>query len=126
MSYWTHGVTLPSLMSDGVSVLIFVRDLMFSSKVVATARAEGVAFRVVRDFSILIQTPAPRLIVDLNEPGRLEQAVQWKQAFGGHVTGFVSHVAADTIAAAKAAGIDRVMSNGAFAGSLPQVLRGDA
>lgn len=112
-------------MIDDVAVLIYVRDLLFSSKITATARAEGVAFRVVRDFSVLMQLRAPRLIVDLNEPGRLEQAVQWKQATGGHVTGFVAHVAADTLAAARTAGIDRVMTNGAFSNSLPQVLRGE-
>lgn len=112
-------------MSDDVAVLIFIRDLLFSSKVVATARAEGVSFRVVRDFSVLMKAPAPRLIVDLNEPGRLEQAVQWKQAFGGHVTGFVGHVATDIIAAARTSGIDRVMTNGAFASALPAILRGE-
>lgn len=104
-------------------MLIYVRDLLFSSKVVATARAEGVTFRVVRDLSKLLVTSAPRLIVDLNSAENLEAAKAWKQKFGGHVTAFSGHVNVDTLAAAKAAGIDRVMTNGAFTAALPALIK---
>jgi hypothetical protein len=104
-------------------VLIYVRDLLFSSKVVATARAEGVSFKVVRDLSKLMATAAPRLIVDLNSAENLDAAAAWKRQYGGEVIAFAAHVAVDTLAAAKAAGIDRVMTNGAFTSSLPAIVR---
>lgn len=103
-------------------VLIHIRDLLFSSKVVATAKAEGVAFKVVRDAPKLLETPGERLLIDLNADGAIETAVAWKARHNGHVTGFVSHVAAATIEKAKQAGIDRVMTNGAFSAQLPQIL----
>lgn len=118
---YTANVSDAETMPD---VLIYVRDLLFSSKVVATARAEGVAFRAVRDKSKLLTLPAKRLIVDLNAPENLEAAAEWKRLFGGHVTAFAAHVAVDTLAAAKAAGIDRVMTNGGFTASLPAVVKG--
>jgi hypothetical protein len=105
------------------AVLIYIRDLLFSSKVVATARAESVPFKVVRDAPKLLETKAQRLLVDLNAEGALDTAIVWKQRHGGHVTGFVSHVNVDMIKRAKAAGIDRVMSNGAFSSQLPQIVR---
>ncbi len=105
-------------------VLIYIRDLLFSSKVVATARAENVPFKVVRDASKLLETPAEQLLVDLNAEGALENAIAWKQKHGGRVTGFVAHVAAATIEKAKTSGIDRVMTNGSFSANLESILKG--
>ncbi len=102
-------------------VLIYIRDLIFSSKVVATARAQNIAFKVVRDVSKLMETPAERLLVDFNADGALDSAVAWKQKHAGHVTGFCAHVAIATIQRAKTAGIDRVMTNGAFSAQLEQI-----
>jgi hypothetical protein len=110
-------------MDPAPSLLICVKDLLFGSKVTATARAHSVAFRGVRGFSRLIETPAEFLIIDLNHPGSVEAAAQWKAKFNGHVTGFVSHVAEDVIAQARAAGIDQVMSNGAFTARLDDIVR---
>lgn len=107
-------------------VLIHIRDLMFSSKVVATARAENVPFKVVRDAPKLLETPGERLLIDLNADGAIETAVAWKSKHHGHVTGFCSHVAAVTIQKAQRAGIDRVMTNGAFSSRLPQILKESA
>ena len=106
-------------------LIIFVRDLLFASKVVATARAEGVAFRAVRDVSKLLNTNGKRLIVDLNAPESLDAAIQWKEKFAGQVIGFVAHVDRERIAKAQAAGIGRVMTNGAFSASLPELIRED-
>jgi hypothetical protein len=109
--------------ADPKLVLIYVRDLLFASKVVATARAAGVPFRSVRDASVLLQTPAPRLLVDLNADGALETAIAWKQRHGGHVTAFCAHVATDRLQQARAAGLDQVMTNGAFSANLEPILR---
>jgi hypothetical protein len=75
--------------------------------------------------SKLMTTPAKRLVVDLNAPENLAAAADWKRQFGGHVTGFAAHVAVETLAAAKAAGIDRVMTNGGFTASLPAIVKGE-
>jgi hypothetical protein len=107
---------------DSVQVLIYVRDLLFSSKIVATARAQGVPFRVVRDYSKLMEISAAHLLVDLNEPDRLLMAVAWKQKYAGRVTGFASHVSTETLAQARSAGIDRVMTNGSFTASLETII----
>lgn len=104
-------------------LVIFVRDLLFSSKVVATARAEGIAFKAVRDVSKLLDTPGGLLVVDLNAAEALEAAMAWKARFGGRVIGFVAHVETDRIGAARGAGMDQVLSNGAFTAQLPAIVR---
>jgi len=107
-------------------VLVLVKDLLFSSKITATARAAGVGTRLLRDPAQLGAEPSPRLIVDLNLPGAIAAAAHWRTATGGTVIGFVSHVDTETIAAARAAGIDRVMARSRFVEELPRLLTGDA
>jgi hypothetical protein len=115
-------------MSDSIPaaepVLVLVRDLMFSSRITATARAEGAAVKIVRDAAKLRGEAGRRLIVDLNQDGAIDAAVAWKASTGGDVIGFVSHVDADTIARARAAGIDRVMPRSRFVEELAEILRG--
>lgn len=94
---------------------------MFVSKVTATARATGATVRVVRDVAKLPQE-GTRLIVDLNEPGAIDAAASWKSATGGRVTGFVSHVDAEAIANARAAGLEDVMPRSRFTAMLEQIL----
>jgi hypothetical protein len=109
-------------MADGV-VLVLVRDLIFSSRISATARAQQSRFKLVADPSAIAAEPASRLIVDLNQPGALEAAADWKQRHGGDVIGFVSHVDAETIARARAAGIERILARSQFVTALPELLR---
>jgi DNA-binding NarL/FixJ family response regulator len=109
--------------AEPIPVLVLVRDLMFSSRISATARAGGAPVRMLRDPVELHNAPGRRLIVDLNQPGALEAAVEWKRASSsGDVVGFVSHVDADTIARARAAGIDRVLPRSRFVEVLPDLL----
>jgi len=108
---------------DVPPLLVCVKDLLFGSKVTATARAHNVAFRGVRDYGRLLEMPAAHLIMDLNAAGAVEAAAAWRAKFGGKVTGFVSHVDADTIAAARSAGLDRVLTNGAFTAGLEEIVR---
>jgi hypothetical protein len=104
-------------------VLLLCRDLLFTSKVTATARAIAIPLEVVRDPAQL--PPAgQRLIVDLNHPGALEAAAAWKTATSGHVTGFVSHVDTATIDQAKSAGFDQILPRSRFVQTLEDVLRG--
>lgn len=129
MSYWTQDVFHAEQSYDLLTmqpILIYIRDLLFSSKVVATARAKGIAFQVIRDASKLLNTSADRLIADLNDPQALDTVIAWKQKYRGHVTGFCSHVATPIFQQAREAGIDQVLSNGAFSAHLDQVLSSKA
>ena len=100
-----------------------VRDLMFSSKIIATARAEGVAVKIVRDASKLAGEPGARLLVDLNQEGAIAAASEWKSRTGGAVIGFVSHVDTATISQAREAGFDQVLARSRFVEILPDLLK---
>jgi hypothetical protein len=104
-------------------VVALVRDLLFSSRIAATARATNVRLQIVRDAQQLQKIPAGRLLVDLNQPGAIDAAVAWKNAHGRRVIGFVSHVDAATIAAARAAGIEEVLARSQFVARLEELLR---
>ena len=102
-------------------ILLLCRDLMFVSKVTATARALGVPIQVVRDPAQLPQQ-GRRLLVDLNQAGAIEAAAAWKGATAGQVIGFVSHVDTDTIERARAAGLDQVLPRSRFTATLEQIV----
>ena len=104
-------------------VLALVADLIFSSKITTTARAAGVAVKVLRDPAKLAGEPGGRLLVDLNVPGAIAAARQWISATGGQAIGFVSHVDTPTIEAARQAGITEVLPRGRFVQQLPELLR---
>jgi hypothetical protein len=99
---------------------------MFSGRIGATARAEGVNARILRDPKVLANADAAiaRLIVDLDLVGALDAAVAWKARTGGEVVGFVAHTNTEAIRAAKEAGFDRVLTRGRFVEVLPELLRG--
>ena len=109
-------------MSTDPAVIALVRDLIFASKITATAAAAGICVRLVRDPAMLGTDAAPRLIVDLNLAGAIEAAQVWKHDAGGEVVGFVSHVDTATIDRARAAGIDRVLARSRFVELLPELL----
>ena len=118
-------------MSQTLPVLVLVRDLMFSGRIAATARAANVPVTLVRDPSRLTAaSPEPSpvlLIVDLNLPGAIDAAMQWKKASPSReVVGFVSHVDAITIAHARGSGLDRVLPRSRFVEQLPELLGGAA
>ena len=113
-------------------VLALVDDLMFRSKIRSTAAQVGVdvMFMASRDAALAAMKHASPtlLIVDLNsrhlDPIEAVTAVKQDNALGHvKVVGFVSHVDANTIAAAKAAAIDEVLARSAFVARLPGLLR---
>lgn len=104
-------------------IVILVRDMIFSSKIFATARAQDCIVKSFRDPAKLLNEPGFRLIVDLNLEGAISAAMAWKQATGGEVVGFVSHVDTFAIAAARAGGLDRVMARSEFVQMLPELLK---
>ncbi len=105
-------------------VLVLVRDLIFSSRIAAEARALGISIQIIRDPAKLPQTPGRRLLVDLNLAGALDAAKSWRANSSSNVVGFVSHTDAETISAARRAGLDRVMPRSQFVEELPALLKG--
>jgi PleD family two-component response regulator len=112
-------------------VLVAVDDLLFSSKIRSVAKHAGVEVTFARTPpEILDQTRAlkPDLVIfDLNsgkaDPIGTIGALKRDPATSSVRTiGFVSHVDAATIAAAREAGIDEVMARSAFAGQLAEIL----
>lgn len=112
--------------ANSTGILVLCRDLMFASKIRATAASSGAEMKLLRDPAQLIGETGRALIVDLGQPEALEAASSWKSANpAAQLIGFVSHVETDTIARAKSAGFDSVLTRGQFAQSLPELLRGD-
>src|SRR6266498_3965240 len=109
-------------MASTMPVLVFVRDLMFSSRIMSAARASGITLTMIRDAAQLENAAGNQLIIDLNHPGAIEAASAWKSRQGGRVTGFVSHTDTQTIQRAKDAGIDQILARGQFVQILPEVL----
>jgi hypothetical protein len=113
---------MPDDRAQPPTLLILCRDLLLGSRITAAAQSAGVSFKVVRDAAKLADQPGERLIVDLNQDGAVDAAAAWKQAGAGEVIGFVSHVDADTIAAARQAGLDQVLARSQFVARLPALV----
>jgi hypothetical protein len=109
-------------MKDPGPVVALVRDLLFASKITATAASAGTSVTLVRDPAKLAAQPGGRLIVDLNLDGAIDAAQIWRVATGGEVVGFVSHVDTATIDRARASGVDRVLARSRFVELLPELL----
>jgi len=103
------------------AVVAIVRDLIFSSRITATAKAVGASVRVVRDPAQLGDGPAKLLLIDLSLPGVIESAAAWREEHCVPTVGFVSHVDSATIAAARQAGIT-VLARSGFVEALPKLL----
>jgi PleD family two-component response regulator len=118
---------------NGPMVLVAVDDLLFSSKIRATAKNVGVEVTFARtpaDILAQARSLKPALVIfDINcakaDPINTVAALKADPELDGIPTaGFVSHVDTALIASARAAGIDEVMARSAFAANLPQILTG--
>jgi PleD family two-component response regulator len=113
-------------------IICVMDDLMFSIKISTAAKSIGgidLHFeRAPEKVLTTIREKAPSLVIfDLNStrmnPLQAITAMRQDPALRGIRTlGFVSHVDADTAAAARAAGIDQVLARSAFAGQLASIL----
>lgn len=112
-------------------VLVAVDDLWFTSKIAAAAGQLGVEVAFARTPDVaLAQARAlkPDLaILDLNgrntRPIEILVALKSDPAIGPvRTVGFVSHTDTETIAAARAAGIDQVLARSAFVADLAEIL----
>ena len=112
-------------------ILIAVDDLLFSSKIRATAKQVGVDLTFARTPSDIIsqaRTLKPSLVIfDINstkaDPINTVAALKADPELQAiPTTGFVSHVDSALILAARNAGMDEVMARSAFVANLPQIL----
>lgn len=102
--------------------LVLVRDMLFSTKIAQTATSLGLTIKLIRDPAKLASEEGSKVIVDLNLAGATEAASAWQSAKRKPVIGFVSHVDADVIAAARAAGITQILPRSRFVEVLPELL----
>lgn len=114
-------------------VVVGVDDLMFSSRISTAAKALGVEIKFARTPDAIVAavkaTTARLVILDLNsarvQPLAAVAALKADPALAAVQTvGFVSHVQADVIAQARAAGVDQVLARSAFVTQLPALLQG--
>lgn len=114
-----------------VTILAAVDDLLFRSKIRAVAKHVGVDIKFAQTPEEILsdaRSLKPALaIIDLNstkaDPIATITALKADAATKDLPTiGFVSHVYADLIAAARRAGADEVMPRSAFVAKLPQIL----
>jgi CheY-like chemotaxis protein len=112
-------------------ILAAVADLLFSSRIRASAGPSGADVRFARTAQdALSQARALRpsvVLLDLDAAplAPIDTIARFKadpDLAGIRIVGFVSHVRADVIAAARAAGIDEVMARSAFVSKLPELL----
>ncbi len=115
----------------GGMLLYLAADLIWASKIKATADALGIPCRPVRTMEMLearlADSDVRALIVDLDVPemamtmiGRVRQEQRRKI----RVLAFGPHVAREELHAAKEAGADDVLTRGAFDRGMPEVLAG--
>jgi len=112
-----------------VSLIAVVDDLFFATRIRETARRVGVEVELV-PFAQLCERAArggvDAVILDLSA-GQALNALRILKAdaatASAQVAGFASHVATETIAAARAAGCDQVLARSAFTRQLPELLR---
>ena len=112
-------------------ILVAVDDIFFSSKIRAAAKAVGAELAFARSPAdirrVAREGQATLALFDLNstvtDPIGTITALKGDPATAGlRIIGFVSHVQADVIEAARGAGADEVMARSAFAANLPDIL----
>jgi DNA-binding NarL/FixJ family response regulator len=109
-------------------VILAVRDLVFRSKILAAAERLGTPVAIAPRGTPLDQAARDHgpgtLIVDLGEPGVVDQIPAAKQAGATRVVGFLGHLQEDLMVASQRAGVDEVLTRGQFVQRLDDLLRG--
>jgi len=109
-------------------VILAVRDLVFRSKILAAAERLGANVKIAPRGTPLDQAAREMgpgtLILDLGEPGVVEQVQAAKGAGATRVVGFLGHLQTDLMEASQRAGVDEVLTRGQFVQRLDDILRG--
>ena len=130
-SVFEEGADRLRLDYDHEVILAILDDLLFTSKMRATAKQIGATLTVAKSReSALTEMRATRpalVILDLNNPRTdplgIMADMKGDPALAGIATvGFVSHVHTELIDAARRAGVGDVMARSMFAERLPQIL----
>lgn len=107
--------------------LLLSDDLMFTSRIVATARAHGrdvVAVKTAESlFAKAAESPPAGVIVDLHNP-TLDVATLRAGLPGVRIVAYGSHVDAERLRAARQAGCDLVLPRSAFVERLEAEIAG--
>lgn len=108
--------------------MAFVSDLLFESKLTATAAAVGVDCRCVRDAAAAepLVAGASGFLVDMTlDAADIGELIRTLKAARPEATviAFFPHVRTDLKQAAQAAGADRVLPRSKFAELLPELLK---
>lgn len=109
-------------------IVALVSDLIFSSKIAATAKAAGVDFKIVRSLTTLesVWPAAPAILfidLDLTGDDPLSAITLAKaRPQPPQIVAFGSHVQVDRLAAARSAGADQVLPRSAFVNHLPELV----
>lgn len=112
-------------------IIAVVDDLIVCSRIRGAAREAGLPIQFARSPQALREAVAaalPSLVILDLDAERLEPLVAVAALKADPATasvrtvGFVSHVRADRIAAARAAGVDEVVARSAFAAGLPAIV----
>jgi len=111
-----------------MAVILAVRDLVFRSKILAAAERLGTSIHIAPRGTPLEQAAREHgpgtLVVDLGEPGVVEQVPAARTAGATRVVGFLGHLQADLMEASRNAGVDEVLTRGQFVQRLDGILRG--
>jgi hypothetical protein len=109
-------------------VILAVRDLVFRSKILAAAERLGADVRIAPRGTPLAEAARAHgpgtLVVDLGEPGVVDQVPEAKGAGAARVVGFLGHLQGDLMEASRRAGVDEVLTRGQFVQRLDDILRG--
>ena len=108
-------------------IVAVLTDLMFTVKISDAAKRAGVAVQFVKtaDDALLRADGAVAMILDLNyaPPDLIQRLKSEESTRDIPLVGYVSHVAADVIQRARAAGCDTVMARSAFVEKLPEMMQ---
>ncbi len=114
-------------------ILYSAADLLWATRIKSTADALGIPCRPARDAGMLRarldDSDVRAVLIDLEAPdrarallGALRGAEAGDRERAVRVVAWGPHVAGDLLAEARALGADEVMTRGAFASSLPDLL----
>lgn len=113
--------------SDPPPTVALAADLMFAGRIRGTARAAGRTVTLARTADAVLEAVragARRVLLDLDAhavdaPALIRALRDGDDTRHAEVIAFVAHTRTDAIAAARAAGADRVLARSAFVRELP-------
>jgi hypothetical protein len=108
-------------------LIAYEPDLIFSSKIESVSESAGVNVRIITDFGVLLQelrSKLPRvLVLNLDAlAGKLYSLKEFTGETSCIVLGYYSHLNVKLAEEAKRAGIGRLLSRGAFAAQIKELL----